>query len=106
MNAVCGNTNPLRGLRQNMVTSSWVSWGNLRHSKILQQRYETLSGGSKEDSFRENGWRCHTYALPGLSFLYEQLKYTLKHDMDFVVCSKFRSFTKQPSIDLGRELCI
>jgi hypothetical protein len=38
--------------------------------------------------------------------LYEQLKHTLKHDMDFVVCSKFRSFTKQPPIDSGRELCI
>lgn len=38
--------------------------------------------------------------------MYEQLKHILKHDMDFVVRSKFRSFTKQPPIDLGRELCI
>lgn len=38
--------------------------------------------------------------------MYEQLKCSLKHDVNFAACRKFRSFTMQPFIDLGRKLCI
>lgn len=40
---------------------------------------------------------------PGEEKLYEQLKRTPKHDMDFVTYSKFRPLTKKLFVDLGYE---
>ena len=102
--AVCGNTNPIHESNQSMRSRLSYLVEFATFNDFANEIKRIISEADKRKiPLRIMGGAAIRMHCPKHEALYEKLKRTPKHDMDFVTYGKFRPLTRQLFIDLGYE---